>query len=128
VAVSHYGLVVVRPPPIPTVYFEAPAAHLDGARVGRGHRHAHHLLADEVCVVAGEDEVVRQRLLHVLPHPALPRVHRAVELRVGHHAQQLVPRDAQHAVDPVATLAWASKNLFPESSISNALGLAPSER
>lgn len=31
-------------------------------------------------------------------------------------------------VVPVATLAWASKNLFPESSISNALGLAPSER
>jgi hypothetical protein len=31
-------------------------------------------------------------------------------------------------VVPVATLAWASKNLFPESSLSKVLGLAPGDR
>jgi len=31
-------------------------------------------------------------------------------------------------VVPVATLAWASKNLFPESPVSKALGLAPEEK
>ena len=47
-----------------------------------------------------EDEVRRERLGHVVPHGALARVHRAVELRVRHDAEQLVAGEAERPVDP----------------------------